>query len=458
MTKDARVSAATSDARNEAEFGYARADDGTFIGYQVSGEGPLDIVHQPEWPGNIDLEWDEPWSAAWLSELGTFGRVISHDHRGVGISSRNVALPNLETRVSDLLCVLDKVGATRPLMLGFLSSGAVNVLAAATRPDLPRAIVWVEPMARYAKSQDYRWGRSWEDLDAELAHLSAWGTREYAEWFWEDEKATGNEMPPSMLSAMIRQSRNACTPDVARELSRIWYDTDVRGVLPSVQTPTLLVCHEARPGSVEQTRYIAGLMPNTEVAVVPGAAWSLEEQGALMDEIRRFAGVERAAPSLDTILSTVLFTDIVDSTKKQAELGDNRWKELVLAHHGTVRDALQRWRGVENDTAGDGFYATFDGPARAIHCALEVTQRVRDLGIEVRAGVHTGECEVIEGKCAGITVSIGARVASSAGPSQVMISQTVKDLVAGSGLTFEDAGEHELKGVPDRWWLYGVVS
>jgi class 3 adenylate cyclase len=393
-----------------------------------------------------------------LRELGTFGRVISHDHRGVGLSSRNVPLPNLETRVSDVLCVLDKVGVTHPLMLGYLSSGAVNVLAAAAQPNLARAIVWVEPIARFAWAEDYPWGRTWEDLDTELAHLAAWGTREYAEWFWEDEKTLGNEMPRSMLQAMARQSRNACTPDVARELSRIWYETDVRGVLSSVQTPTLLVCHEGRPGAVEQTRHIAGLMPNAEVSLMPGTAWSVHEQRAFLDEIRRFAGVERAVTSLHTVLSTVLFTDIVDSTKKQAELGDNRWKDLVLAHHGTVREALQRWHGVENDTAGDGFYATFDGPARAIHCALEVTQRVRDLGIEVRAGVHTGECEVIEGKSAGITVSIGARVASNAGPSQVLISQTVKDLVAGSGLTFDDAGQHELKGVPDRWRLYSVVS
>jgi class 3 adenylate cyclase len=178
----------------------------------------------------------------------------------------------------------------------------------------------------------------------------------------------------------------------------------------------------------------------------------------VIDVLRRFLGVERPAPELETVLSTVLFTDIVGSTQRQAGLGDRAWKDLVMRHHGMVRSALGRWRGVENDTAGDGFYATFDGPARAIRCAMEVTEGVRELGIEIRAGVHTGECELIDGKIGGITVSIGARVAATAGASEVRVSQTVKDLVAGSGLTFEDAGEHELKGVPDRWHLYRVVS
>jgi class 3 adenylate cyclase len=440
------------------EFGYARPADGAYIGYRVDGDGPIDIVLQLEWPGNIDLEWDEPWSRSWMDGLASMGRLITHDHRGVGLSSRNVPLPNLETRVADLLCVLEKVGANRPVLLGYLSSGAVHAMAAATRPDLARAMIWLEPMARYAWAPDYPWGRSWNELDEELAHIASWGTEDYARWFFESEGGVQNLLPDSMLHSMVRQSRNACTPDIARELSRIWYDTDVRGILASVQTPALLMAHEERQGGIEQARYIADLMPAADVCVMPGAAWSIEEQGPWLNQIRDFIGVERPAPALDTILSTVLFTDMVGSTKKQAALGDGGWKELVLAHHEVVRTALERWRGIENDTAGDGFYATFDGPARAIHCALEITQQIRDLGIEVRAGIHTGECEVIDNKCGGLTVSIGARVASHAGPSEVVVSQTVKDLVAGSGLTFADAGEHELKGVPDTWHLYRVVS
>jgi len=200
-------------------------------------------------------------------------------------------------------------------------------------------------------------------------------------------------------------------------------------------------------------------MPLAEVKVLPqGVISSPEVLSAVVDEIRQFVGVEPPLPELDTILATVLFTDIVGSTEKQSTLGTRAWKELIPRHHAIVRATLERWRGVEVDTAGDGFYATFDGPARAIRCALDVTKRIQELGIEVRAGVHTGECEIVDGKCTGIAVSIGARVASTAGPSEVRVSQTVKDLVAGSGLAFKDAGEHELKGVPDRWRLYSVVS
>jgi class 3 adenylate cyclase len=439
-------------------FGYARASDGAYIGYRVDGEGPLDIVLQPEWPGNIDLEWDDPWSGPWLGKLASMGRLIAHDHRGVGVSSRNLGLPTLETRVSDLMCVLEKVLAHDPVMIGYLSTGGVNVMAAATRPDLVRALVWLEPVARYAWAPDYPWGRRYEELDAELAHLDSWGTEDYARWFLDQEAALGNMMPEAIGAPIARQTRSACTPDVARELSKIWYETDVRGVLPSVQAPTLLLVHEGRVGQLEQARYIADLMPAAEVRTMPGLEWTIEEMDAWLGEIRRFVGRDLPAPPLETVLATIAFTDIVGSTEKQAELGDRRWKELVLAHHSIVRDALVRWNGIENDTAGDGFYATFDGPARAIRCVHEIVDRVRDLGIEIRAGVHTGECELIDGKIGGLAVSIGARVASKAGPSETMVSQTVKDLVAGSGLVFEDAGEHELKGVPDRWRLYRLAA
>jgi class 3 adenylate cyclase len=229
-------------------------------------------------------------------------------------------------------------------------------------------------------------------------------------------------------------------------------------VLPSVQVPTLILAKSGSPGESDRARYVASLIPGSELHEMPGGGWTEDDMRRYAEEIRRFAGIERAPAELDTILSTVLFTDIVGSTEKQASLGDHGWKRLVERHHQVVRGALGRWRGVENDTAGDGFYATFDGPARAIRCAQEVTDHVRELGIEIRAGVHTGECELINEKVGGIAVSIGARVASLAGPSEVLISQTVKDLVAGSGLTFEDAGEHELKGVPDRWHLYRVVE
>jgi class 3 adenylate cyclase len=226
--------------------------------------------------------------------------------------------------------------------------------------------------------------------------------------------------------------------------------------LPSVRTPTLLVAHDEKD-SLGQARMVADLIGSAELVVLPRSTWTIDDQAPVLDAIRGFIGAERPRIELDAILRTVLFTDIVDSTARQASVGDHAWKELIGKHHGIVRDCLARWRGSENDTAGDGFYATFEGPARAIRCAQEITDRVRRLGIQIRAGVHTGECELIDGKVGGLAVSIGARVASLAAPSEVLVSQTVKDLVAGSGLSFDDAGAHELKGVPDRWQLYRVV-
>jgi class 3 adenylate cyclase len=235
-------------------------------------------------------------------------------------------------------------------------------------------------------------------------------------------------------------------------------DIDVRGVLETVGTPTLLLVHEDRRNSVEEAEYIASKMAAAELRVMPGDGWTAEEAPAWAEQIREFIGAERPPAPLTTILATVLFTDIVGSTQKQASLDDRTWKELIERHHALVRDALGRYGGTENDTAGDGFYATFDGPVRAIRCALDVGESVRGLGIEIRAGVHTGECEMIDNKIGGISVAIGARVAAQAGGSEVLVSQTVKDLVAGSGLTFEDAGEYELKGVADPWRLYRVLD
>jgi class 3 adenylate cyclase len=377
--------------------------------------------------------------------LAGFTRLILHDRRGTGLSSRNVPPPNLETRVSDLRLVLDVIGSDRPVLAGSSEGGASHVLFAATEPDRVRSILWIDPLPRSVWTPDF--------ADLEERSLDLWGTNEYGAVFAEAEATIGHEIPPEEMPWWGIMSRHTGTPDVARELSRIWRETDIREVLPAVQTPTLLIVHEGLREEVRMGELVSSLMPNAQLASVPASVGTDDVQ-QLLDIVREFLGVDRPAPELDTVLSTVLFTDIVNSTAKQASLGDRGWKELVERHHAFVRDCLKRWRGVENDTAGDGFYASFDGPARAIRCAQEVCVRVRDLGIEIRAGVHTGECELIDGKVGGIAVSIGARVAGLAGPSEVLISQTVKDLVAGSGFTFEDAGVHELKGVPDRWRLY----
>jgi class 3 adenylate cyclase len=436
---------------------YARASDGAYIAYQVIGEGSVDVLEQVDWPGNLDMLWEDPDDELWCRELASFSRLILHDRRGIGLSSRNVALPNLETRVADTLAVLDAVGSERPVLSGTFEAGAPNALLAATRPDRVRAMVWVEPIPRFGWAPDYPWGHTDAQRQAELEEIEGWGTIAYGQAFaggWTSQRRD----PAATARSMAKASRNACTPDVARSLSEIWYETDVRDVLPSVKVPTLIVAGSDQPTDRERSAYVASLIPGAETALFAGSVLSEDNTRAIADTIRRYIGVERSATELDAVLATVLFTDIVGSTERQAQIGDRAWKELVERHHAVVRAALQRWRGVENDTAGDGFYATFDGPARAIRCGLEIAERVRVLGLEVRAGVHTGECELVDGKHAGITVSIGARVATLAGPSEVLVSQTVKDLVAGSGLAFEDAGEHELKGVPDRWRLYRVTG
>jgi class 3 adenylate cyclase len=438
---------------------YATTPDDVYIAYQVAGEGSVDVAWENDFVGNVDVMWETPVFGPLFGGIASFARLILHDRRGTGLSSRNVSPPNLETRVADLRVVLDAVGSERPVLAGVIEGGASNALFAATSPDRVQSIVWWGPSARSVWSPDYPWGAGPEYVAVNERELQHWGTLEGARIWAEGESIYGHVFTEDEIRAYAKLSRHTGTPDVAKELTRIWYETDIREVLPSVNVPALLLDQYATQSDVEEAQYIASLMPLADLKVLPqGMLSSPQVLSAVVDEIRRFVGVEAPVPDLDTVLATVLFTDIVASTQKQAALGSRAWKELIQRHHAIVREALKRWHGVEVDTAGDGFYATFDGPARAIRCALDVVLRIRELGIEVRAGVHTGECEIVDGKCTGIAVSIGARVASTAGPSEVRVSQTVKDLVAGSGLAFEDAGEHELKGVPDRWRLFAAAS
>jgi class 3 adenylate cyclase len=426
-------------------MGYVKMPDGAYIAYMTTGEGPIDVVWQPEIYSNIDVVWQMPRWAAWFRGLATFSRLILHDRRSTGASSRNVAPPNLETRVADCLAVLDAVESERPVLGGELEGGAANVMLAATKPERVHSLFWWYPAPRSTQASDYPWGGTDQDLERRMQERATWGTPEFND-------------PDDPTSPWGLFSRQSSTPDVAVEQELIWRQTDVRGALPAVTSPTLLM---AREHDREALEYLAALMPNASVRLFPGTGDSLPsiaEQPAVLRVLEEFIGVAAPEPELDTVLATVLFTDIVGSTERQAALGDWVWKELAGRHHALVRDALERWRGVEIDTAGDSFYATFDGPARAIRCAQEVTLRVQELGIQVRAGVHTGECTMIDGKIGGIGVAIGARIAASAAASEVLVSQTVKDLVAGSGITFKDAGVHELKGVPERWRLYAPVA
>ena len=456
LERFADVSRPRHDARVEfPDTRYAETADGVYIAYQAVGSGPVDIVFHHEY-GDIDLIWQHPFGDRFLVPLTEFSRLILHDRRGTGLSSRNVPQPNLETRAADLLAVLDAVGSERPVLFGPPEPGAANAYFAAVHPDRVSKLIWMAPSPRLAWAPDYPWGVGREYYDRDMQSLLVWGTKEFGEAWQAMEATIGHAVSDEEAEFTSVLSRHTTTPDVAMEFSRIWYETDVRGVLPTIETPTLLLTFDIGDW-VDEAKYVESLLPNATLRILKGhAGW--EQSGLMVEPIRAFVGIETPPPDIDTILATILFTDIVGSTETQAEMGDHAWKDLVQRHHSTVRRLLERWQGTEMDTAGDGFYATFQGPARAIHCANAICDGVRDLGIEVRAGVHTGECELINDKVGGIAVTIGSRIMNVAGPSEVLISQTVKDLVAGSGLTFDDAGEHELKGVPDRWHLYRASS
>jgi len=333
----------------------------------------------------------------------------------------------------------------------------VHALLASTRPELISSMVWLDATPRAMRAPDHPWGRTPAELEVELHDLELWGTEEYANAITEELATQGTQIPDEDAKGVAKASRNACTPDVAIELTKMWAETDVRDVLPSIRVPSLFLSQPGA-GDPEETRLAASRVPASEFVEIGGEPFVRETLDTVTEAIRVFVGASRPVVDLNTVLATVLFTDIVGSTERMSSIGDRRWKELVEDHHSVIRDALARWQGTEMDTAGDGFFATFDGPARGIRCALEIVERVREVGLEVRSGLHTGECRMIDGKVGGVAVSIGARVAATAGAGEVRVSQTVKDLVAGSGFVFRDAGEHELKGVPDRWRLYRVAS
>jgi pimeloyl-ACP methyl ester carboxylesterase/class 3 adenylate cyclase len=436
----------------EREVHYA-VKDGVHIAYTVVGDGPVDVIYTPGIWSNLDVMWEEPRWARFLNRLASFSRLIVFDMRGVGLSDRGSGPPFLESQMDDISGVMQAVRSETAVIFGGARGGAMSMLFAATHPDRVRALVLYAAVAKTVRSADFPHGKSEQDQQVFFDRFVA-------------EMGTGRNLDlqgpdglddPRFVRWWARFERLVATPSAYRELAVIFKDLDIRAVLPSIQAPTLVLQRVGdRITPVSQARFLAATIPDARLVELPGEDHIpfLGDGDAVVDEVEEFVTGTRPAPDSDRFLSTVLFTDIVGSTERQAAMGDRAWRDMVLAHHGLVRDALKRWRGVENDTAGDGFYATFDGPARAVRCALEVADRVRDLGIEIRAGVHTGECEIVDGKCGGIAVAIGARISALAGPSQILVSQTVKDLVTGSGLGFEDYGEHTLKGVPQGWHLF----
>jgi len=447
----------------EAETRYARSGD-VSIAYQVTGDGPFDVVHVPGFVSHVELAWEVPGIAALIRRLSSFCRLIRFDKRGTGMSDRVSGVPTLETRMDDVRAVMDAAGSERAALIGVSEGGPMSILFAATYPERAWALALCGTFARERWAPDYPFGIRDEEARLEDEEIErSWGTP-------EDATATAQELAPSAsaeeqraLATMVRQS---ASPGAALALNRMNHESDVRNVLSAIRVPTLVLNREAehpftRQGSAYLAEHIPGArhldLPGTDHAIFAGD-W--ESYAQALEEFLQEAWAEEATvePETDRVLATILFTDIVGSTAKAVELGDARWRELLEDHHATVRRLLLRYRGTELDTAGDGFFAAFDGPARGIRCARAITESVRDLGIEVRAGLHTGECERMNAKVGGIAVHIGARVAAEAGPGEVVVSSTVKDLVAGSGIAFRDRGAAELKGVPGEWRLFAVES
>ena len=438
------------------ETRYTRSGD-LNIAYQVVGNGPRDLVYVPGWISNIELAWEEPSHAHVLERLARFSRLILFDKRGTGLSDPVSLdrLPPLEERMDDVRAVLDAVGSRQTAVFGFSEGGLMSVLFAATYPERVTALVLYGTFAKRIWSPDYPWAPKPDARAREIENLERnWATR-----------MDLDQLAPSEDEAFKRRLatyfRRSASPGAAVALLRMNTQIDVRDVLPTIQAPTLVMhrTHD-RDVKVEEGRWIAAQIPGAEYVELPGDSHTLwaGNTDEIVDEIEEFLTGARSPRDTDRVLATVLFTDIAGSTERAAELGDAHWRELLTAHHAAVRRQLNGYRGRELDTAGDGFFATFDGPARAIRCASAIRDDVRSLGLQVRAGLHTGECELVDGKVGGIAVHIGARVASAAAPGEVLVSSTVKDLVVGSGIEFEDRGVQHLKGVPGEWRVFAVTA
>jgi len=442
-----------------SEIRYARSGE-YHIAYRVDGDGSggIDVLRVGAYVFSLALRLPLPVRAM-EAGYAALGRAISFDGRGMGLSDRlrDRRLPPIEERMDDLTAVLDAAGAERALVVAGADGGPLSCLFAATYPDRTLGLALMNTAPRIAWAPDYPWGMRRDEFDRELEAMEAgWGTPEYAEEHapWPMEGMTREETVEWWLEWM----RLSAAPGDAVALWRMFYDSDVRDVLGTIRVPTLVL---SRGGSLEgEAKAFAGLIPGARLQTIPGSAPTVmqERPDAYLDAVQRFAReLHEEEVELESVLATVLFTDIVDSTARQAEIGDRGWADLLRDHHAVVRGCLARYRGRELDTAGDGFFAAFDGPARAIRCAQAIVAAVRPLGLQVRAGLHTGECRTIDGKIAGLAVSIGARVTGLAGPSEILVSQTVRDLIAGSGLDLADRGEHDLKGVPGVWRVYAVA-
>jgi pimeloyl-ACP methyl ester carboxylesterase/class 3 adenylate cyclase len=427
------------------------------IAYQVVGDGPIDLVVVPGWISNIEVFWEDAHVARFLERLSTFTRLILFDKRGTGLSDRSTEAATLEERMDDVRAVLDAVGSSRAALLGYSEGGTMCLLFAATYPDRTEALITIGSYARRLRAPDYPFFTSREEgLAAVEAAAADWGGP-----VWAEIRIPSVADDPIVMKWWAKFLRMSASAEAAAALQRMNLEIDVRHVLPMVRAPTLLIhAKDDRGVPVGASRQMAELIPNATLVELdsPDHLPFYDKPDQIIEHIQTFL-TGGAAPDLsESRVATLMFTDIVGSTETAVAKGDLRFADLLEVHHAAVRAELERYRGEEVNTAGDGFLAAFDGPARAIRCAVAIRETLGAAGITSRIGLHTGECGVRHGDLVGIALHIAARVAEKASPGVVLVSQTVKDLVAGSGLSFEDAGSHHLKGLPDEWHLYSIVS
>jgi class 3 adenylate cyclase len=438
---------------------YAKSGD-TNIAYQVVGAGPIDLVFVMGWVSNIDEFWTEPSFARFLARLASFSRLVVFDKRGTGLSDRvdEHRLPTLEQRMDDVRAVMDSVGSRRAALLGVSEGASMCALFAATYPERTAAFLSFGGFPRMVAAPDWPWGRSEENMQRLYRQIEeGWGSQPVG----LDARIPSRVNDEAFREWWTRYLTRSATPRAAAALTRMNGQIDIRHVIPAIRVPSLIMHRTGdRTVALQAGRFLAEKIPDAKYIQYPGddhLPWT-SEFDQILGDIEEFLTGTRHAAEVDRVLATVMFADIVKSTERAAEIGDRRWKDLLQDFYGVVRKNLERYRGREVDTAGDGLLATFDGPARAVRCAQAINDDVPSLGLSVRAGVHTGEVEVIGEKVGGIAVHIGARVAAEAAPGEVIVSSTVKDLVAGSGIRFEDRGRRPLKGVPGEWQLFRAAA
>ena len=435
--------------------GYAKSGD-LHIAYQVAGDGPIDLVYVPTWIGQIEVLTEEPTIAAFIDRLTRFARVISFDRRGSGLSDPWVGAPTLEDQIDDVLAVMDAVGSERAAMMGSLEGGPLAMTFAASHPDRTTALILYTTFARTRWAPDYDWPPS----DSDRAKRNEWAIGQWGQGGVTVGIAPSRAEDPAFRRWAGKMERYSASPGTIRTILEVVGQTDVRHVLPTIRVPTL-VMHRCEDSflDVRHSRYLAKHIPGARYVELEGAdgLFSVGDSEAILGEIEEFLTGARQEREPDRVLATVLFTDIVGSTERAAEIGDSQWRSLLERHDRVVRQEIQRHRGRCVKSTGDGVLATFDGPARAVRAAQAIAGAVRPLGLEVRAGLHVGEVEVIGDDVGGLAVHIGARVMARAAPGEVLVSSTVRDLVVGSGIDFEDRGSRELKGVPGEWRLFSVA-